>query len=180
MVSKHFISWILEQLRFCELTNQLPSPLQVPSLLIILCNNFRRVLAVPCLHIPHYIYFLIQNNVWTLLDTCNTLSEIMHVLPDSKLGTKHTLFYILCVWIHFREANEDLSSFTNDSYVQIILFHALFAWEKIDFADSSFFSWCTMVKKDFLDKLYAYMSNEKKETIWTALGWTGEGRMSLI
>ena len=106
--------------------------------------------------------------------------EMMLILPDSKLGNKHSFFYILCVSIFSGEAKEDFPSFTDDSYAQIILFHAFFAWEKTSFVETSLFSWYMMVKKDFLHELYEYMSNEENETILEALGRIGEGGMSLI
>ena len=92
--------------------------------------------------------------------------EMMLILPDSKLGNKRSFFYILCVSIVSGEAKEDFPSFTDDSYVQIILFHALLAWEKTIFVETSFFSWCMMVGKDILHVLYAYMSNEENETMF--------------
>ena len=106
--------------------------------------------------------------------------EMMLALPDSKLDTKYSLFYISCMWTNSGDANEDFQSFTDDSYAQIILFHAFFAWEKTSFVETSLFSWYMMVKKDFLHKLYEYMSNEENETILEALGRIGEGGMSLI
>ena len=91
--------------------------------------------------------------------------EMMLILPDSKLGNKRSFFYILCVSIFSGEAKEDFPSFTDDSYVQIILFYALFAWEKTSLVETSFYSWYMMVGRDLLHALYAYMSNKENETI---------------